>query len=210
MRRSRSPCGRQTLVQRRRFRRGLSGPAGNGASDATGQFRFDVDRALSAHHAEFCATAPRPGYGVGWADLDPDQDQPTAEIRLMLEQVIKGRLFDMQGQPVPGAVVSASAICRTLPPTVLMQGRVVETNTEGPAVAVVSRPSWSGLARSQPRLTSPAPLTLRGIGRGLHVRLSVLDPRFAPQTIEVATDDPAGVTTVTPACSCRPGPLPAA
>ncbi len=37
---------------------------------------------------------------------------------------------------------------------------------------------------------------LHGIGRGLHARLSVLDPRFAPQTIEVDTDAPAEVKTL--------------
>ena len=42
-----------------------------------------------------------PGYGVGWFELDPDEDQPSAEIRLMPEQVIEGRLFDVHGQPVP-------------------------------------------------------------------------------------------------------------
>ena len=87
-------------------------PAGHGASDASGRFRFDAARVSSAHHAQFGATALAPGYGVGWAELDPDDDQPSAEIRLMPEQVIEGRLFDVHAQPVPGAVVSVSAIWR--------------------------------------------------------------------------------------------------
>ncbi len=86
-------------------------PAGHGVSDSSGRFRLDAARASSAHHARFGATALAPGYGVGWADLDPDEDQPSAEIRLMPEQVIEGRLFDVEGQPVPGVVVSVSAIC---------------------------------------------------------------------------------------------------
>jgi len=49
-------------------------------------------------------------HGVGWANLDPDADQPEAEIRLNPEQVIQGRLFDLQGRPAQGVVVSVSAI----------------------------------------------------------------------------------------------------
>ncbi len=88
---------------------GLPAPVGYGASDASGRFRLDSARASSAHHARFDATAWAPGYGIGWAHLDPDEDRPSAEIRLMPEQVIEGRLFDVQGQPVAGAVVSVSA-----------------------------------------------------------------------------------------------------
>ena len=101
----------------------------------------------------------------------------------------------MQGQPVPGAVVSVSAIWRTLPPTVLTQGRVIENNSEGPFL-------WWGRVHDGPGWPKPATtdadgrFTLHGIGRGLHARLSVFDPRFAPQTIEVATDAPAGVKTL--------------
>ncbi len=49
-----------------------------------------------------------PGYGVGWVTLDPDDDQPTAEISLRPEQVIHGRLFDVQGRPVPDVRVSVT------------------------------------------------------------------------------------------------------
>ena len=170
-------------------------PAGHGASDASGRFRLDAARVSSAHHAQFGATALAPGYGVGWAELDPDEDQPSAEIRLMPEQVIEGRLFDVHGQPVPGAVVSVSAIWRTLAPTVLAQGRDIENHLEGPLL-------WWGRVHDEPGWPKPATtdadgrFDLHGIGRGVHARLGVLDPRFAPQTIEVATDAAAGVKTL--------------
>jgi RNA polymerase sigma factor (sigma-70 family) len=170
-------------------------PAAQGASEASGRFRFDAARVSSAHHAQFGATALAPGYGVGWVDLDPDEDQPSADIRLMPEQVIEGRLFDVHGQPVAGAVVSVSAIWRTLAPTVLRQGQSVENHLEGPLLwwgRVHDRPGW------------PKPVTtdadgrfnLHGIGRGVYARLGVFDPRFAPQTIEVATDAVAGAKTL--------------
>jgi RNA polymerase sigma factor (sigma-70 family) len=175
---------------------GFPAPAGHGASDASGRFRLDAARTSSAHHAWFAATALAPGYGVGWADLDPEEDRPSAEIRLMPEQVIQGRLFDVQGRPVPGAVVSVSAIWRTLPLAVpaLSQG-LIENNSEGPYrwwCRVHDGPGWPRPATTD----ADGRFTLHGIGRGLHARLSVLDPRFAPQTIEVATDAPAGVQTL--------------
>ena len=51
-----------------------------------------------------------PGYGVGWVTLDPDDDQPAAEISLRPEQVIHGRLFDVQGRPVPDVRISVASI----------------------------------------------------------------------------------------------------
>ena len=174
---------------------GLPAPASHGASDTSGRFRLDAARASSANHASLDATAWAPGYGVGWAHLDADEDQPSAEIRLMPEQVIEGRLFDVQGQPVPGAVVSVSGILRELPPVVSGQGRVIEPDSDGTY-------RWWGRVHDGPGWPKPATtdadgrFTLHGIGRGLHARLSILDPRFAPQTIEIATDAPAGVKTL--------------
>ena len=123
-------------------------PAGHGASDASGRFRFDAARVSSAHHAQFGATALAPGYGVGWADLDPDEDQPSADIRLMPEQVIEGRLFDVHGQPVPGAVVSVSAIWRTLAPTVLAPGSGHREPPGRTTPLVGPRPRRAGLAEA--------------------------------------------------------------
>ena len=80
-------------------------------------------------------------------------------------------------------------------PTVLAQGRDIEEHSEGPY-------RWWGRVHDGPGWPKPATtdadgrFILHGIGRGLHARLSVLDPRFAPQTIEVATDAPAGVKTL--------------
>ena len=58
---------------------------------------------------------PGPGFGAGWVELDPDDDQPSADITLPPEQVIHGRLFDLQGRPVPNVTLSVSSIRRVLP-----------------------------------------------------------------------------------------------
>ena len=147
-RRSPSPCGASSCspapVPRGAFRRR---PATGRATRRAGSGSMRPARRRPITR-EFGATALAPGYGVGWADLDPDEDQPSAEIRLMPEQVIEGRLFDVHGQPVPGAVVSVSAIWRALPPTVLAQGRVIENHSEGPLPLVGPRPRRAGLAEA--------------------------------------------------------------
>ena len=50
-------------------------------------------------------SAVAPGYGRGWVDLNPDADQPAADITLRPEQVIQGRAFDLQGRPVAGVAI---------------------------------------------------------------------------------------------------------
>ena len=189
-RRSPSPCGASSCSPAP-VPKGLPGAGRPRGERRVGPVPARCGPHLVGPSREFGATALAPGYGVGWAELDPDDDRPSAEIRLLPEQVIEGRLFDVQGRPVPGAVVSVSAIWRALPPSV----PAVEpsrTSSEGPY-------RWWGRVHDLPGWPKPATtdadgrFTLHGIGRGLHARLSVLDPRFAPQTIEVDTDAPAGV-----------------
>jgi hypothetical protein len=163
-------------------------PVGDATSDGSGRFRLDAPRASSSQHAEFGITAVAPGYGVGWAELDPDEDQPTADITLQPEQVIEGRVVDAQGQPVPGVSVSVWAVLRVLPvPPLRTAGGQFLDILEGPR-------RWSGRINDLPGWPRPATtdangyFALHGIGRGLRVSLIVLDPRFAPQTFEAATD----------------------
>src|SRR5262249_3530225 len=67
--------------------------------DGSGRFRVELPRPSSARHDALTAAALAPGYGLGWAQLDPDAESPTADVALRPEQVIRGRLFDLKGQP---------------------------------------------------------------------------------------------------------------
>ena len=56
-------------------------PIAEGQSDDSGNFRLDAPRtASSAYYADLGAMALAPGYGAGWADLNVDDDEPTAVI----------------------------------------------------------------------------------------------------------------------------------
>ena len=83
---------------------------GQAASDGSGRFRLDAPRISSSRHYQVGAVAIAPGYGAGWVELDPDADQPAADITLRPEQVIQGRLFDVQGRPVRGVEVSVESM----------------------------------------------------------------------------------------------------
>ncbi len=83
---------------------------GQAGSDGSGRFRLDAPRTSSSRHGEFGAVALAPGYGAGWVELDPDAEQPTTDITLRPEQVIQGRLFDVQGRPADGVAISVESM----------------------------------------------------------------------------------------------------
>jgi RNA polymerase sigma factor (sigma-70 family) len=156
---------------------------GRASGDGSGRFRVDVPRTSSSYHDEFGAVALAPGYGASWVDLDPDADQPPADIALRPEQVIHGRLFDLQGQPARDVKLSVTAIRRVLPTAPNPR----EENLEGPVFLWThpdDLPGWPSPAITD----ADGRFTLHGVGPGLRVSLSVIDPRFASQVIEINTD----------------------
>ncbi len=172
---------------------------GGGRTDGSGRFRVDAPRTSSIRHDEFLAIAMAPGHGVGWVTLDPDDDQPAAEISLRPEQVIHGRVFDVQGQPVPDVVVSVTSISSDLPRArASLHDRSVYRRYD--AVSSWSRDAHDDPAWPRPTTTdAEGRFTVRGVGRNLHAALAARHPRFAHQSIQVDTDDKAESKTVTAA-----------
>jgi protocatechuate 3,4-dioxygenase beta subunit len=174
-------------------------PLGDARADGSGRFRIDAPRTSSSQHDWFAAVALAPGLGVGWVALDPDDDRPAAEILLRPEQVIHGRLFDLQGRPVPDVRVSVASIRSDLPQTRAgLHSRYVRRLPDG--VFYWSRDANDFPAWPRPVTTdSEGRFTLRGVGRSLHVVLAVHHPRFAHQTIEIDTAAESESKTVTAA-----------
>ena len=81
-------------------------------ADGSGRFRIDAPRTSSSRHEAVGAVALAPGFGVGWVVLNPDDDQPKVDITLRHEQVIHGRLFDLQGRPVSNVTLAVASIRR--------------------------------------------------------------------------------------------------
>jgi hypothetical protein len=169
-------------------------PIADARADRSGRFRIDAPRTSSWRHLNLGAIALAPGYGVGWVELDPDDDQPAGDISLGPEQVIHGRLFDLQGRPVPDVTLS-----------------VYRMSHERPQAPAGARPRFDGVfwgprsARGIPAWPMPVTtdpegrFTLRGMGRDLRADLTVRHPRFALQNVQVETDGASESKTVTAA-----------
>jgi RNA polymerase sigma factor (sigma-70 family) len=164
-------------------------PIGDARADRSGRFHLEAPRTSSSRYDTFGVVAIAPGYGVGWAELDPDADQPAADVTLRPEHIIQGRLFDVQGRPVQGVTISVSAV-RPPPPKVPSRALALAFLTQGPAF-------WWTNAHDYPAWPKPVTsdaqgrFTLRGVGRSQHVSLTVRDQRFALHSFEVETDGAA-------------------
>jgi hypothetical protein len=135
--------------------------------DGSGRFRIDVPRTSSSRQDVLGVAALASGYGIGWSELDPDAEQPTADVALRSEQVIEGRLLDAQGQPARGVDVSIAYALRSS-----------RGETEGPSFW--RHPPQNVRAWPEPATTdADGRFNLRGLGRELRVALTVDDPRFA-------------------------------
>jgi hypothetical protein len=143
---------------------------GHGATDAHGRFKFEAARASSARVYDIYALAgASPGAGFGCIKLNPDAEQPAAEIRLRPEQGIRGKLVDVNGQPAAGVEVQVDHISRVLP----MAGSGNFDGIGGGFNHLWTTPPEE-LTAWPKSVTSDAQgrFTLTGIGRGLSVSLS--------------------------------------
>jgi hypothetical protein len=166
---------------------------GQARSDGSGRFRLDASRTTSARDHEVGAVALAPGYGAGWIEFDPDADQPAADITLRPEQVIEGRLFDLNGRPVRDAEVTVQDMGRAIPS---LLAPLVPDSIAGPSFSPFhgsDLPAWPRPAFSD----ADGRFTLRGVGRGLRVVLAIHDPRFALTRARIDTDGASRSKAVT-------------
>ncbi len=165
---------------------------GKGETDADGRFRLDAARTRADGFFEVYALASAPGFGLGWVPLNADAKQPAAEIRLRPEQVIRGKLVDVQGQPAAGVELKVWSIGRPNVPQA--KGGYDGVNMGNP-------PPPEGL-RVWPRnvvTDDQGRFEITGIGRNVTVGFNILDRRFASGGFQVRTDDLDGPKTVTEA-----------
>ena len=165
---------------------------GRGETDADGHFRIDALRTSADGFFEVYALAAAPGFGLGWVPLNADAKQPAAEIRLRPEQVIRGKLFDVHGQPAAGVELQVWSVGRP---------NVPQAKGGYDGVSMGNPPPPEGL-RVWPRPVTTddqGRFTVTGIGRDVTVGFHVRDRRFASGGFQVRTDDRDGPKTVTQA-----------
>ncbi|WP_020467194.1 carboxypeptidase-like regulatory domain-containing protein, partial [Singulisphaera acidiphila] len=153
---------------------------GQGQSGADGGYRLDAPRTASARVLEVIALATVPGYGLGWAELNPDAKQPEADLKLQTEQPVRVRLVDVSGAPAGGVKV-----------LILGVGRM---NDQGNYKGIALWASPPKGLRSWPRpvtTDNDGRFTLHGIGGGVSLNIGVRDPRFAQQDLRISLDGEA-------------------
>jgi RNA polymerase sigma factor (sigma-70 family) len=147
---------------------------GQGQSDADGRFRLDAPRTASTRVFEVHAIAAAPGYGLGWVELNPDAEQPIAEIRLQPEQIVRARLVDVTGAPARGVTVRVLSLWRA------------NDQGEGTGVWVSDGPPEGIRAWPKPLKTDDqGRIALAGVGRGVGVSLQVRDVPYARQDLVI-------------------------
>jgi RNA polymerase sigma factor (sigma-70 family) len=175
-------------------------PESSATSGADGRFQLQVDRAHWEDTHERVRTFPHPGhparptipllaaraagYGPGWVYLAKPEAGADVTLRLAKDDIpIEGRIFDLEGRPVPGATVSTDEILATpdedLTPVIRSEGRGnVPAKYLGASVANLPGTLTTDGA-GQFRLT--------GIGRERVVSLRISGPTIQTGDIHVMT-----------------------
>ncbi len=141
-----------------------------GRTDADGRYRLDAPRTNSTRVYQAHALAVAPGYGLGWAELNPDAERPSAEIALQPEQIARARLVQVSGAPAKGVEVHISGVARP------------NNGDRNDGVYIGGNPP-EGL-RTWPKAVKTddqGRIAVSGIGRGVSVGLAVRDLRYARQ-----------------------------
>ena len=139
---------------------------GSARADADGRYRVDFPR-TAVDRDGLALVVGATGWAFTGKKLDPDPASPDQSITVDPEHVVRGRIFDLQGQPIAGVSVRVSNY-QTLP-----------YDADGDA------PPWPAPAASDEH----GRFALRGLGRSATLTLEVSSDRHAPQTLRIDPGD---------------------
>ncbi len=173
----------------------------NGEADKEGCFRLDCAPATPSRGPIRQLLASAPGHGLGWLLLPRDADKAALKIALPAEQVIRGRLLDLQGQAAAGvklrvATVSPARNVISSSGTSFGGGSFGTTSASAGVAPDATAPPWYDFPAQPAKLDAwPAAVTsddegrfvLHGVGKDQTATLLVTDERFAPQRLAVST-----------------------
>ncbi len=172
-------------------------------TDADGRFRVPLPETGSARIDQVELLAAAKGYGYGWSRTFPAQWQ-NVELRLPPEEVVIGRLVDLQGQPLgqarlrPRRVLGAARPPAPKAPAPKEDDQAASEMRHRLALERRSQSFefWKDSAIKDVSLWPPPVTTdaeghfrVAGFGRGQEVDLLIEDDRVAAQEITVAAGD---------------------
>ncbi len=149
-------------------------------TDAEGCCRIELPDVHSATHNATQLFARKDGYAVGWQDVTTGS---TAEVSIDLaeEQTIRGRLFNIEGEPVGGERLSVISVRKTRKEPQWVDG-------DG---------TWYRTTGKQPQAWVPSVVAdedgrfeIHGVPRGYGVSASLIESQnFGPQSIAINTGE---------------------
>jgi protocatechuate 3,4-dioxygenase beta subunit len=139
-----------------------------GKADAEGRFRLQGPRTSSALFWEVYVAAGARGHALAWQRLSPDAAMSQAVLKLAPEQIIRGRLLDLQGVPAAGVKLSVAWV-----------GGMV--NGEPQTFSLAHLPARPLLWPEPVTTDAKGYFVLRGCHRDRGVQVQIRDERFAAQ-----------------------------
>jgi RNA polymerase sigma factor (sigma-70 family) len=146
-------------------------------ADAEGKFRLTIKVPPGPPQPTLRVLAGAKGLGIAWALLDPKAESAEVELRLPAEQVVRGRVVDLQGEPVAGARVLVTGL------------------KHHPAKGEKDQGTWGTPPERLPfgpvstTTNAKGEFTFRGLGNNLTAEVEVHDDRVELHTFTVKTSD---------------------
>jgi hypothetical protein len=152
---------------------------GRSEAGADGRFRLDVPRTSSLTHYELHALAARPGFALGWAEMNRDAESPEADVRLSAEQPYERRLVDLQGSAASGVRLRITSVGIR---------KADEGRFDGINLWKAGFDSLKDVWPAPVVSDGEGRIRILGVGRGVQVGVKVEDPRYAHQGLGFQTD----------------------
>ncbi len=81
-----------------------------GVTDAEGRFRVQLRRVSLVSRRPLQLLGAADGFGLNWVNLPKDEKPDEVTLRLVKDQVVRGRLLNTEGKPVGGVTVDILAM----------------------------------------------------------------------------------------------------
>jgi beta-lactamase regulating signal transducer with metallopeptidase domain len=168
--------GRKKLPPRGGDLKDLGDVLGQATTSGDGKFHMSLAGASSKSYWSSALLAGAGGYGLAWRPIDLDAQGLDEQLRLPDEQVLRGRLVDLQGQPAQKVPLRVAGV-------------QVKTTGDTPSdSAYFGRWTMPPTAWPQLIVDLQGRFTIHGVGIGYGVLLQVDgNEQFAPQFLTLNT-----------------------